>query len=99
MANDLTKNPWFVDTASGTNLTDNEVVLSKIECVGDASTSGDAAIVANGTGRTITRFRANGANFKDEVMFAAGPGIASARHTGLRVPTLTTGMQLYIHFL
>lgn len=98
MANDLTKRPWFIDTASGTNVTNDDIVIRKIEVVGDAAVAGDAAIVADGTGRTITRFRATGANFKGNVDFQAGTGIdGAAKFPGLRVPTLTAGLQLYIY--
>lgn len=98
MANDLTKKPWFVDTASGTNLTNDEVVIDRIVCIGDASAAGDAAIISDGSGKTIARFRADGANFHDEQEFYSSKrNIAAARFTGLRVPTLTSGMQLYIH--
>lgn len=98
MANDLTKKPWFVDTASGTNLTNDEVVIDRIVCIGDANAAGDAAIISDGSGKTIARFRATGANFHDEQEFYSSKrNIASARFTGLRVPTLTSGMQLYIH--
>lgn len=96
MANDLTKRPWFVDTAA--TLTTDEVVLRRIVCVGNASVAGDAAIIQDGSGKTIARFRATGANFKDEEVFHHdGDHIAGARFTGLIVQTLTTGMELYIH--
>lgn len=96
MANDLTKRPWFVDTAA--TLTSNEVVLRRIVCIGDASAAGDAAIIQDGSGKTIARFRATGANFKgEEVFHADDEHIASARFSGLIVSTLTAGMQLYIH--
>lgn len=98
MANDLTKKPWFVDTASGTNLTNDEVVIDHIVCMGDASVAGDAAIITDGSGRTIARFRATGANFHDEQQFYGNKrNTPASRFTGLRVPTLTAGMQLYIH--
>lgn len=98
MANDLTKKPWFVDTASGTNLTNDEVVIRRVVCISDAAVAGDAAIVQDGSGKTIARFRATGANFKSEEQFHnEDTHIASARFTGLKVPTLTSGMQLYIH--
>lgn len=98
MANDLTKKPWFVDTASATNITNDEVVIDRIVCIGDANVAGDAAIIQDGSGRTIARFRATGANFHDEQEFYTSKrNIAAARFTGLKVPTLTAGMQLYIH--
>lgn len=98
MANDLTKKPWFIDTASGTNITNDEVVIDRIVCVGDASAAGDAAIIQDGSGKTIARFRATGANFKGEERFYnTQRDIAASRFTGLKIPTLTSGLQLYIH--
>jgi len=96
MANDLTKKPWFVDTAA--TLTTNDVVLRRIVCIGNASAAGDAAIIQDGSGKTIARFRATGANFKDEEVFHdTDPHIASARFSGLVVSSLTAGLELYIH--
>lgn len=96
MANDLTKRPWFVDTAA--TLTSNDVVLRRIVCIGNASAAGDAAIIQDGSGKTIARFRATGANFKSEEVFHNDDEhIASSRFSGLIVSTLTAGMELYIH--
>lgn len=99
MANDLNGKPWFVDTASATPLTLNDVVINRIVCLGDTATAGDQAIIQDGNGRTIARFRATGANFKgEENFYQQSQDIAAARFTGLKVPTLTSGLQLYIHF-
>lgn len=98
MANDTTKRPWFIDTASATPITTNEVVIQRIVCLGDASAAGDQAIVQDGSGKVIARFRATGAQFKDTEQFHGDSSHrAEARFTGLIVPTLTGGMQLYIH--
>lgn len=98
MANDLTKKPWIVDTASATPITTTEVVIHKIVCVGPSNTAGDQAVVQDGSGKEIAHFYATGANFKETSTFDGGGSIwASSRFTGLIVPTLTSGMKLYIH--
>lgn len=91
MANDLTKNPWIVDTASATNLTDDKMRLRSIRWTG--ATAGNAATVADGAGRTIWSSLAEGPNIPQVKDFPErGLDVA-----GLRVPTLASGT-LYLEY-
>ena len=98
MANDLTGNPWVVDTASATPITTDDVFLDTIRWVG-ATTAGHQAIVKDnkGTPDTIYEGLASGANFIDERSF--GAEYAGPRRVvgGLAVTTLSSG-KLYIYF-
>ena len=98
IANDLTGNPWVVDTASATPITTDDVYLDTIRWVG-ATTAGHQAIVKDnkGTPDTIYEGLASGANFIDERSF--GAEYAGPRRVvgGLSVTTLGSG-KLYIYF-
>jgi hypothetical protein len=93
MSNDLTQNPWVVDTASATPITSDAVRVAKFRWVG-GTTAGHECKITNAAGTAIlfSSFAA-GANHVDEqtheihTLFAAG----------LAVPTLASG-KVYIYF-
>ena len=97
IANDLTGNPWVVDTASATPITTDDVFLDTIRWVG-ATTAGHQAIVKDNKTSPATVYEglANGANFIDERSF--GAEYAGPRRVvgGLAVTTLGSG-KLYIY--
>lgn len=97
MANDLTGNPWVIDTASSTPVTTEDVYLDAIRWVG-ATTAGHQAVVKDnkGTPDTIYEGLANGANFIDERSFGAEYSGPRRVVGGLAVTTLGSG-KLYIY--
>ena len=94
MANDLTKNPWVVDTASGTAILTSFANVRSIQWVSPTSSVGDEAVVADQTGTVFWRKRAQGANTVYESEFV---GFKGREMNGLLVPTLSSGT-LYITF-
>ena len=100
MANDTTRNPWSVDTASATSLIaagpadpPREVRIRNIQWI-NPTVAGHEAIVADGYGRTIWLRVAAAIRENIESEFQ---GIRGRQIYGLRVPTLGSGT-LYITF-
>ena len=93
MANDLTKNPWVVDTASATAILSDWADVRSIQWIGGAI-AGDEAVVQDKDGRVIWRRLAGGANQNFETEFEGRFGMPV---NGLKVPTLTSGT-IYIRF-
>ena len=58
---DLTKNPWIVDTASGTAITTDDIRMKSIRWVG-ATTAGHTATIKDRAGRVKWTSVAAGAN-------------------------------------
>ena len=97
MANDVTRNPWIIDTASATALiaAGTEVKIRNITWVDPGASAADEAVVADGSGRIIWRRVAAGANNYSAEEFH---GIRGRTIDGLQVPTLAAGGTLYITF-
>lgn len=93
MANDLTKNPWVVDTAAAGAILTAWADVRSIQWIG-ATTAGHEAVVQDQDGRVIWRRLAQGANQNFETEFE---GRFGRRINGLIVPTLASGT-LYITF-
>ena len=93
MANDLTKNPWVVDTASGTAILSDWADVRSIQWIG-GTTAGHAAIVQDKDGTVIWRRLAAAVNANFDTEFQGRWG---RRVNGLLVPTLDSGT-LYITF-
>lgn len=90
MANDLTKQPWMVDTAAGTVLTTERLKVKGVRWVG-ATTAGHQAVITDRNSRTVWESVAAGANHvESDLIESEDPG-----WDGLRVPTLGSG-RLYI---
>ena len=87
MANDLTKNPWQVDTAAGTVLTTMKLRVKGVRWVG-ATTAGHTAIIHDQNSRIVWRSVATGANYVES-------DLIENDWDGLIVPTLASGI-LYI---
>ena len=98
MANDLSKNPWVVDTASATAILTSWAAVAQIQWIG-ATTAGHEAIIQDQDGRVLWRRLAQGANQNFETVYAeAGQHGGRGRNVnGLLVPTLGSGI-LYITF-
>lgn len=94
MANDLTKNPWIVDTAGATPLTTDKILVRKIRWTG-ATTSGHTAVVKDGQARNVFESVATvtGSNTPEDVSFFGEEG----NFRGLAVTTLASG-KLYIYY-
>lgn len=93
MANDLTKNPFKVDTASGTPILTSWADLRSIQWTG-ATTAGHEAKVTDKDGTVIWQRFAQGANQNWDTEFQGRWG---RRVNGLTVPTLGSGT-LYFTF-
>lgn len=93
MANDLTKNPWVVDTAGSANLSTAYANVRSISWVG-GTTAGHEARVTDSNGTIFWRRLATGANYNADTEFQGRRG---RWMQGLRVPNLDSGT-LYITF-
>lgn len=94
MANDLTKNPFIVDTAGATAIFSDALAISTIEWIG-ATTAGHRAVVKDKDGNVMWESFANGSNFIDRKAFDSYP--FSKFQRGLIVDTLGSG-KLYITY-
>lgn len=88
MANDLTDNPYIIDTASAAVLVAGRLRIKSIRWVG-ASVAGHVAEIQDSNNRVIWRSQATGANNVE------GQIIERVWENGFRVPTLQSGT-LYI---
>ena len=97
MANDLSINPWMIDTASGTNVTTDDLFIRAIKWnPGSAGVAGDQAIVQDKNGKEIWRGDAQGAN-GEFLLNPANAAMMGWKVAGLKVPTLGHG-RLLIYF-
>lgn len=87
MANDLTADPWIIDTAATTVLSTNQIYVKSIRWVG-ATTAGHTAIVQDQKGNVIWSSVASGANYVESE-------IIEQWINGLIAPTLASGV-LYV---
>ena len=90
MANDLTGNPWLVDTAAATDLTvtafgqSTRIKVKSIRWDAEAAAAGNNAVVQDAAGRKVWGATATGANYSESEM---------VEHwvTGIKVATLDAG--------
>lgn len=89
MSNDITGNPWVIDTASSTTVLSRGWRLTRIAVrwVG-GSAAGHQAIINDASGRLLWKSVANGANYVEA-------DVIKQEAQGLIVPTLDSGT-LYI---
>jgi hypothetical protein len=93
MANDLTGNPMFVDTANAAALATQRFDVVKIRWVSVAAVAGHQAIVQHANGKPAWESAAVGANYIDSDAWEKDNPLVL---NGLLVPTLGSG-NLYIH--
>lgn len=87
MANDISADPWIIDTAAATVLSTNMLNIKSIRWVG-ATTAGHTAIIHDKDSNVIWSSVASGANYVESE-------IVEQWVHGLIVPTLASGV-LYI---
>jgi hypothetical protein len=92
MANDLTKNPWRVDTPGASVLAADRIYVKGVRWVG-ATTAGHEAIIQDKNNRNVWRSLAAGANNVESDLIESIPGYWD----GMKVPTLGSG-ELYITY-
>ncbi len=91
MANDLTGDPWKIDTAAGNTTTPaatGQLTVTRVRWVG-ASTAGHACILKDGQGRVRWHSIASGSNYVE--------GDSGFAANGLIVDTIQSGT-LYLYF-
>jgi hypothetical protein len=89
MANDLTSNPWVIDTASASVLCQTNVAVEHFEFAG-YSAQGSQCIVQDRSGKTV--WAATGAADLEEVRSGKVGWIQ-----GLKIPTLENGGVLRVY--
>lgn len=89
MANDLTKNPWIVDTV-GVLVASDIVRVRGIRWVG-GTTAGHVARLTDGSSRTFWSAVASGSNYIE----SDRPQVLNANPVGLKLEQLGSGI-LYI---
>lgn len=87
MANDLTADPWIVDTAGAGVLSTNKIYIKSVRWVG-GTTAGHTAVIHDQKSNIIWSSVASGANYVESE-------IIEQWIDGLIVPTLASGT-LYI---
>lgn len=95
MANDLTTNPWVIDTASATALTAERMRIVSIRWVG-ATDAGHTAVLTNAAGKVVWAGNAGSADHSEE-SHPAGYRREGFNTVGLVAPTLGSG-KLYIEY-
>lgn len=95
MANDLTKYPLVIDTASGSVLATYDIRVRKIRWV-NGTTAGHQAVIQDQYGNLFWESYAAGANYVEESDFTCDWSQKNVLH-GLKVPTLGSG-KLEIYF-
>lgn len=93
MANDLTSDPWFIDTQGATVLWPTQVRIRFVEWYNPAA-AGDLMEIQDKNNKPIVKARAEVANGTQ--VFSLGSGGGGDWYNGLKVPVLTSG-QLLIH--
>lgn len=93
MANDVTFNPFVIDTATSSDLIAGQRIrIKSIKWVG-GTTAGHAAVVTDAAGHVIWKDVATGANYVSSDLIEN----VHAMWSGLKVPTLASGV-LYIEY-
>ena len=88
MANDVTSNPWILDTAGATPITTDLIRVKGIRWVG-ATTAAHAAILKDQNGKVKWRSVASGANYvESDNLFTRPPN----NWDGLVLDTLQSGV-------
>lgn len=95
MANDLTKAPLVIDTASGSALTTSSYKVKKIRWVG-ATTAGHSVVIQDQFARPFWESKAAGANYIEESDFSTYTS-NNVVLSGILVPTLSSG-KIYIYY-
>jgi hypothetical protein len=95
MANDITKWPLVIDTASGTAVLTSSLRIKKIRWV-NATTAGHQASIQDQNGNIFWESIASGANYVEESDFSTEESHRPVLY-GLKVPTLGSG-KLYLYF-
>lgn len=85
MANDLTRQPLFIDTASASLISADPFYIKSIRWVAEAALAGNEAIIQDDRSETIWHAVAAGANYTEEVL------IENWWHRGFKVTTLEAG--------
>lgn len=96
MANSRSNKLWIVDTASGTAVTSEILLITKIRWVG-GTTASHQAVIQDANGNPFWESIANGADYVECDDFSTHGQRSSSRYlNGLKVPTLGSGT-LYIY--
>ena len=93
MANDTTRNPWIIDTASATAILTSWADVRSFQWIG-ATAAGHELVVQDQDGRVIWRRLSQGDNHIFESIYENRYGLGV---NGLIVPTIGSGT-LYITF-
>ena len=92
MSNDVTNNPYVIDTASSALVSANRLRIQSIRWAAPSATAGSAVSVQSALGKVLWASSANGANYVEQANYPIeSPLVAD----GLKVPTLGSGT-LYI---
>jgi hypothetical protein len=98
MANDLTKNPLIVDSATSNALipTTQTIVIERIRWHDAGGSAGDRAVVQDGFGNLLWNTTASGSNYEEVEDMTWLQKKTRTLH-GLLVPTLSSGtLNIYI---
>lgn len=95
MANDITKCPLVIDTASGTAVLTHAIRIKKIRWV-NGTTAGHTAVIQDQNSNLFWESIASGANYVEESDFTHDESQRNVIN-GLKVPTLGSG-KLEIYF-
>ena len=94
MANNLTGNPWQIDTAGAGTLTTDLIRVNKFRWTG-GTTAGHTCVVKNAAGRIVWRSVAAGVNFIDDSSHEFGSIVGNVM--GLIVDALGSGvLEIYL---
>ena len=94
MANNLTGNPIYIDTASATPLATQRFDVLKIRWVSVAAVAGNQAVIQHQSGLPAWESCAVGANYIDSDAWEKDNPLVLS---GLLVPTLQGGGAIYIY--
>lgn len=86
MANDLTRNPWLIDTAGATVLHKDNVFISSIVWSGFGSAA-DQFVISDGRSNPIFSAKGNAGLSSIQITFAPNVHVRN-----LSVPVLTSGL-------
>ncbi len=92
MANNLTGNPWILDT-TGSTVSADKIRVAKIRWDAEGAAAGNNAILTNTAGRVFWAASATGVNFDHESENFIG---VAGDVQGLKVGTLDAG-KLYVY--
>jgi hypothetical protein len=91
MANDLTSNPWVIDTPGAGVISDLKLYVKGVRWI-EATTAGHIAEIQDKNGKTKWRSVASAANYVEADMIEN-----IVKWDGIKVPTLGSG-KLYIEY-